>query len=230
MKPSHKLTPLTRLECAAGLLYLPLHIFAMPLLLGVFAAVSPGSLTDLQINGLYYFAGLLFVLIFMRGHLRRGFDILLDSKLRSGLSVISGYFVNILLGYGVMLIVISVLGESGNPNNALVETQTQFNPTTMAALLVLVVPVVEETLFRGVLFGSIREKSRALAYIVSVLVFAFYHIWQFLVIEPSWTTLFYIIEYIPAGFALAWCYEQSGSIWSPVILHMLINGIAVSLM
>jgi membrane protease YdiL (CAAX protease family) len=96
----------------------------------------------------------------------------------------------------------------------------------MFVTTVLLAPVVEETMFRGALFGSIRLRSRAVAYIVSALAFAAYHLWPFLFTDMWRVNALYALQYIPASVILAWCYERGNSIWAPITLHALINLLA----
>ena len=66
-----------------------------------------------------------------------------------------------------------------NPNNKALMDIANDNPRALMGLIVFVAPIVEEVLFRGVLFGSIRPKNRIIAYAVSMCLFSFYHIWKY---------------------------------------------------
>ena len=78
----------------------------------------------------------------------------------------------------------------------------------------------------GLAFGALRSRNRAAAWIVSVLLFSFYHVWQYAVIDPLY--LLTAVLYIPASIALNWSYERSGSIWAPIFYHMLTNAVGIS--
>ena len=87
---------------------------------------------------------------------------------------------------------------------------------------------MEETLFRGVLFGNLRSRGRTiLAYTVSVLAFSFYHIWQYVLLYDDPSLLIYALQYIPVSAALAWLYEHSESIWCGIFFHMILNAVAL---
>lgn len=86
---------------------------------------------------------------------------------------------------------------------------------------------MEEPLFRAGVFGSVRKRSRVWAYVLSVGLFALYHVWQYAVAFADPLYLLMAIEYIPAGVALCWAYERTGSIWSPVFLHGLVNAMSL---
>lgn len=72
----------------------------------------------------------------------------------------------------------------------------------------------------------LRSRNRAAAWIVSVLLFSFYHVWQYAVIDPLY--LLTAVLYHPASIALNWSYERSGSIWAPIFYHMLTNAVGIS--
>ena len=100
----------------------------------------------------------------------------------------------------------------------------------MIICAVILAPMVEETLVRGLLFGVIRRKSRIAAYVVSIVFFAVIHVWQYLMAYDFKSVLFAALQYIPAGIALGWTYEKSNTVWAPIILHMVINAISFGVM
>ena len=89
----------------------------------------------------------------------------------------------------------------------------------------LLTPLVEELMFRGGIFGLLRRRSRVLAYAGSILLFAVYHTWQYALTDPrNWL---YLLQYLPASFALCRCYEKTESIWTPILFHVLNNGVSL---
>lgn len=229
--PESKKTPfqlkMSRSARILGWCYVPLHIFVLPLLLSVFSAVSVWAVDDVTINIVYYGLGTAYVLLFLGRFLRADFDSLLDHKLANLLSCISAYFLNVLLSYAAVIVLELIVGNIVNPNQEALESMTQTDYSTIYGLAVFIGPLVEETLFRGVVFGTLREKNRALAYIISTLLFSFYHVWQYALACGDAALLIYIIQYIPTSIALAWLYEKSSSIWMPVFFHMGINALAL---
>ena len=87
-----------------------------------------------------------------------------------------------------------------------------------------------ETLFRGVAFGSLRPRSRVLAYAVSMVLFSVYHIWQYAFLGVDARFLLYLLQYVPMSVALGWCYARSGSIWVCIFAHMGYNALAFSIL
>lgn len=237
---------LTRRERIAGLVYLPIHIFVLPIAVGVLAYFALESslfsdyfakvpniesfLTSLT-NAVYYGLGFFFCIIVMYRFMRRSFDILLDNFVQCFIGMVSAYLIYYFLSIMISVALSYFFGEAAlsNPNDESIASSLDSSGMgTMFALAVFIAPVVEEVLFRGVIFGSLRKKSRALAYVVSILIFGVYHIWQYSLEGFSWMHLVYLLHYVPAGYALARCYERTNSIWPPIFLHILNNAMALS--
>ncbi len=218
---------LTRREAIVGWVYVPIHMFLLPLLLNLFAYFSPTPVDTVTLNIVYYAAGALFVLLALRRLLRQDFDVLLDSLGTCLLTIIAAYFIDSVLSAGVLLFLDSLLETAANPNNNAVMEMAETSGGAAFGLAVFIGPLVEETLFRGVVFGSIRKKHRVLAYVVSILIFSLYHVWQYALAYMSPAMLLYAIQYIPISFALAWSYDRTGSIWTPIFFHMALNALAM---
>ena len=76
------------------------------------------------------------------------------------------------------------------------------------------------------MFGNLREKSRAVAYLVSCLLFAALHVWQFALSGRDVTYLLPMVQYLVPGAVLCWAYEHSGTLWSAIGVHAVANGLS----
>jgi len=77
------------------------------------------------------------------------------------------------------------------------------------AVIGLLVPVAEELLFRGVLFGALRRRtSPTVTVIVTAVVFGVYHV------EPGPAAACTVM-----GLVLGWLRHRTGSIWPAVVMH-----------
>jgi membrane protease YdiL (CAAX protease family) len=219
-------------ERILGNIYLPLHIFALPSLLIFLIPLlfrNSEAAATANINLIWYVVSFLFILIFLFRYLKTSFSDLLDHVLNALKVIVLAYLFNYAVSMLLSTVLSFLLEEAANPNTREIISQTKLNANTMIVIAVLLAPVVEETLFRGALFGTIRTKSRAAAYIVSVLIFSVYHLWQPLIFSFDWSLLLYLLQYVPASIALCWCYEKSGSIWAPIVLHAVINFIQIKI-
>ncbi len=223
--------PMNRTEAIVGWVYSIAHIFAMgyiAVLLNYYVFPIFGfSLSSSQLNLLYYGMGFLFLLCFLNHFMRESFGELLRHKSDTLTSVVLSFALYILVANIVAIGLSQFLENLTNPNSAAINEQTKLNPNTMIVVAVLLAPIVEETLFRGVIFGTIRKKSRILGYLVSALLFAVYHLWEYMLSGFSWDLVLYLFQYIPAGLILCWCYERSKNIWGSVFLHMFINYVSI---
>ena len=222
---------MTKVQTALGWCYLPVHIFVLPVLLSLYAAVSPDPVSTGTVNLIYYGVSFVFILCVMFPYLRGEFDTLLDRPGRCLSALIGALAINYVLSFCVGLA--ALLLESGeNPNNAAINSALAESFAVLKALGIFLGPVVEETLFRGVAFGTLRSRSRVLAYGVSALLFAVYHVWQYAIlgVDARFMFLLYLLQYVPMSMALGWCYDRSGSIWTCIFFHMGYNALAFSVL
>ncbi len=224
---------MTTTEKIVGWIYVFIHMFALVLLLNflnstLFPAIG-FTLEDKWINLIYYATGFVFLLVFMFNFWRESFGDLCQHITDTLIAVLVGYIAYILLSYLVNLILSFILDTLTNPNSAAASSMTKLNPNTMLAIGVFLAPVVEETLFRGVVFGSLRERNIVLAYVVSSFLFSVYHLWEYMVYRFDPVMLLYLLQYLPGGIVLAAVYEKGQNIWCPVFLHMIINYVSLSI-
>lgn len=221
---------MTRGELIAAAIYLPIHVVCLPFAVEWLAGVLPSmrDLTNAQLNVFCYGLGLAFMLIALHGFLRRNFDAALDAKGRWFIGILSGYALNVGLSFLLSSLLILLrfnIGASPNNQAVMAEAATQFG--RIAVVTIVMAPMVEEPLFRGLIFGCLRPRSRILAYFVSAFAFALYHVWQYIYVSGDFSLLVYCVLYLPASFGLAWAYERGGSIWSSIALHAGMNALSV---
>lgn len=220
---------LTRLETIVGWVYLPIHAVILPILLGLLMLLYPsGDLSEPSLNLIYYLIGLTVVVVFYRKLLRREFDHLCDAPLSFFYGFATGYLLWYALSSLATAIMLLLGAEETNPNNDYIAALSQQDYRLMMTVGVFFAPVLEEILFRGVVFQSIRKKNRLLAYMISIALFSVYHVWQYAVWDPS--QLLFALQYIPITLAITWSYERSGTLWAPIALHMFNNYTAFALL
>lgn len=224
--------PMNKVEAIVGWVYVFVHIFAMPYIVNALNAyVFPllgFTLGGMWVEFLYYAIGFAFLLGFLFHYLRESFGDMCANFKDTVVAVLVGLVANYFLALIINLIIGFFLNDLVNPNSSAIDELVLISPNKMLVIGVLLAPVVEETLFRGVVFGTLRRKNAVLAYAVSILLFAVYHLWTDLIFNFHPSLLLYLLQYLPAGLALAWCYEHSKSIWGSVFLHMLLNYVAIS--
>ena len=218
-------------EKITGWIYFPIHLVVLPLFLpSVCYLLSGGKMPDsVTLNIWYFLVGLAFLLITQFRFLRDSYHVMTHNFRRALIAMLVSYF--ILMGGNVLLQMIMQIfgGMPGSPNDDAVTELLHQDMRRMVAATVIMAPIVEEVLFRGLVFGSIRPKSRVLAYVVSMVLFALCHVWQYAVAGQSLSPLLSGFAYLPIGFVLAFCYDYSGSIWTSIFFHMFYNALAISM-
>ena len=115
-----------------------------------------------------------------------------------------------------------------NVNDAAIMEISKERPIIFGFGLIFLVPVAEEVFFRGLLFQGFYRKNQKFAFWLSVCCFAAIHIADFIGREDFKTLLFCFVQYLPAGIALANAYVASDTIITPILMHIIINLIAVT--
>ncbi len=86
------------------------------------------------------------------------------------------------------------------------------------ALLAGLAPLVEELVFRGLLYGWLAGRwGSGIAFIGSSLAFAAAHV-----------ELAHVVLVLPLGLMFGWLRWRSGSLWPSLVAHMANNGLAVA--
>jgi membrane protease YdiL (CAAX protease family) len=119
----------------------------------------------------------------------------------------------------VVIVYVLLTGDPSNPQASLTENANS-TPGLLALLAAgaILVPIAEESLFRGVLFGGLRRYGFVVAMLTSSVVFGLAH--GISIVLPAAIIL---------GAVGAFLYEKSGSIWPAVISHAVNNAIIFSL-
>ena len=117
--------------------------------------------------------------------------------------------------------------RSGNLNDSAISARAGSAPHMTLLIVLFLAPFVEETLFRGLVFGGLKEKSRPLAYAASCGLFALAHVWQFAVANRDAGYFLMMLQYLIPGLVLAWAYDHAGTLWASIGLHAGVNTLSV---
>lgn len=213
---------LTEQEQLLGWSYLALELLVLPAAISLLG-FQFGGFSDSTANFLYYLIN-----AFCCGMIFR--KLLWDSLMNAGehfgnmlIAVIGGFLV--LLGANQLTGNLSgaLIPDFVNSNNAFVSGMVRENPLLMTIGTVLLVPVAEECLFRGLLFTGVRQKNRIGAYLLSVLGFCAVHVAGYLGQTDPLTLALCFIQYIPAGIVLCLSCEKTESLFAPMLIHAAVN-------
>lgn len=225
---SHSLGPgLSTAEQVAGFCYLPFFVMLLSLCIHWVAGLLGLTLSHLQSNIAYFVINFVMIWVIFHGFLTRSFRAIRFWELVQALILGLCLYYAMLSLFEAIVTLLDLHIQSFN-DDAVVSLVHQ-SKWFMTLCSVVLAPVVEETLVRGLLFGSIRPKSRITAYLVTIIFFSVIHVWQYFIDQDFTAVVLCALQYIPAGIALGWTYEKSGTIWGPIFLHMIINAISMGL-
>ena len=217
-------------EQIAGVILLTVYLVVLPFVTDpLFRFV--GGLLDVSIsatvqNMIYYYVLFAVTLIIFHkfiGRTSRNFADNLGVACRSMLVGLIGLYGLNELVYRLTSLAI---GNRTNLNDTTISAQIQDAPRVTLLIIVFLAPFIEEVLFRGLVFGNLKSKSRVVAYLVSCLLFALIHVWQFAVVQQDITYFLLMVQYLVPGAVLAWAYESSGTLWASIGLHAAANALS----
>ena len=223
----HLTVSLTRDELLWGWMYLAFEFLFLPTILQLVSfSLFPG-ISDAEFNFLYYFVNFLATILIFHSFLSRNLGVAKGKLLQVGLYVLLGLVIYWTSNLVMSELTYRVMPDFYNVNDAGIAAMSQDAFLLMAIGTVLLVPVAEESLFRGLLFRGIYGKSRWAAYAVSALCFCLPHVSVYIGSYDLSLLAMCFIQYLPAGLMLAWSYEKSNTILTPIIIHTIINAIGI---
>ena len=210
-----------------GIAYLLFSIFLLPGLLDMLNRYLPIPLGKTWLNFLYFTMNFLCIIWIFHGFFKRSLayisqhvgDFLLAVLLGAG-----GYW---LCSWVISLAYSWLFPDFANLNDGSISSMLHDHFWIMAIGTVLLVPMAEEALHRGLIFGSLYQKSHVAGYLLSTAIFAAVHIMGYAGVYSVPHMILAFIQYIPAGLALCWAYRKSGSIFAPVLIHTMINAVGL---
>lgn len=228
MNQSRKPLPaLTGRERNIGFGYLLFQLFLLPILLQGFNVLLPFPLGAELVNFLFFSINAIAVSVIFSRLLKKS---LLRAKIAFRETVVTaiGGLALYWLCLSVMTLLLAFfLPDFVNLNDSSVAQLMQENFWLTAIGAVLLVPLAEETLHRGLVFGILYPKNAAAAYILSSALFSAIHVLSYVGLYEPLHLLLAFMEYLPAGLILAYAYRHSGTLLAPMLIHAAINAVAI---
>lgn len=117
--------------------------------------------------------------------------------------------------------------SSDSQNQQLIIDSMRQDPMYVILSAVIMAPIVEEIVFRGVLFRKIRNMNHyVLAIVISSVTFGIMHVLQS-ILEMNVMDLPFIVVYIVLGLFFVKIYEETGKLSNAIWLHLLNNVVGV---
>lgn len=218
-------------ERIAGTVFFVIYLVVLPFatdpLFRLVERLLDTSISASLQNAIYYYTLFAATLVIFHGFISRTtrnfFDNLGGACKAAVIGLVGLYGLNELV-YRLTRVLV---GNRTNLNDSAISAQIQDAPRVTLLIVIFLAPFVEEVLFRGLVFGNLRRKSRAVGYVASCLLFALLHVWQFAVAWQDVTYFWLMIQYLVPGMVLAWAYDHTGTLWSAVMLHAAANALSV---
>ena len=214
-------------ELILGSLYLVFQWLILPVIV---VLVFGEALSVTRMNCMIFAVNFAVTIPIFRRFLQDSMEEFRKHPVFSLFSVLKGFGIYWLGNYVLSFVILEIDPSFANINDATIDAMAAEDFGLMALCTVVLVPITEELLYRGIFFGGLCNRNRILAFTVSTVVFALIHVTAYVGYYPPITLLLCFLQYIPAGIALAWAWTRSGSILSPIIMHMIINAIGITAM
>lgn len=228
MTRSSKLfVPVSNREKQLGFFYTAFELLALPYLLHAMNGLLIHPLSSVWINFLFFSLNFLLLAAIMHRFLRRSVSYAGQHPLRLIAVALAGFVVYMIANAGLSLLITQLFPDFSNPNDQSIGMMAGVNFTVTAIGTVLLVPLAEELVHRGLIFGSLLSRNRTAAYLISALFFAVVHMAQYIGSTQPLTLALALVQYLPAGLVLAWSYERSDSIFVPVLIHTAVNVLGI---
>ena len=207
-------------ERVAGTIFFIVYLLVLPLLanklFGIVEVLLDTKISDSLANIIYYYVLFAIVLLLFHSFLAHT-----TSRFLGGVSrAMTTFCMGLLVFYGANELfyrVANVLFNSRtNLNDMTIAASINAAPRLTALIIVFLAPFVEEVLFRGLVFGCLKEKSRVAAYVISCVLFAW-----------DWSYLILMLQYLVPGLVFAWAFDHSGTLWTSILLHATVNALAL---
>lgn len=218
-----------RYEIVGGCIYLAFYLFVMSSAVYLVLDLLGLRVDAVTLNKVYFLANFILTAIIFRRFLAYSLPIAADRPLRFLSGILLGFCIYEGCAVATGILCDLVAPNLWTPNDDNIRAIAASDYRVMWVGAVLLAPLTEETLIRGLIFGNICRKSRILAYVVTALVFAAMHMAVYVPRMDVLTFLLNLLLYVFPSAALCAAYEYAGTIWAPVALHMILNALSMGM-
>ena len=218
---------LNRKEKLFGTCWLVFQSLFFATLLQVLNLLLPTPLPQTEVNLVFFVVNFTAVALIFRRYLWAQIRLVPEVFDKVLCFAITGFAAYTAISFLLMQILFALDPGFTSVNDVTIQNLVAEDYAIMFFGTVILAPVTEEILFRGLVFRGVYDRSPILAWILSVTLFALVHILGYIGAYPFKTLLLCFLQYLPAGICLAGAYRLSGSLLSPVLIHALVNLLAM---
>lgn len=214
---------LTPTEKVLGFGYWGLQLLVIPAALSLVIPYFHIALSETQLNFAFFALNFLCMTVIMHRFLGQSAKLGFARPLRVLQSAFFGFALFWVSSIAMGMLFTYLIPDFANVNDASIAQMATESYTLTAIGTVLLAPVAEELMYRGVIFGTLYGRSRFLAHAVTCILFAAIHVVGYIGYYTPLTLLLCFVQYIPAGLCLSWAYVRSGNIFAPILMHIAVN-------
>lgn len=218
---------MTRTEKILGWIYLPLQLLVIPSVIFLVNLLIGNPLSDAESNFIFFCVNFICITLIFRRFLIQSAKVAIRTPFRCLQGAFLGFILYWVLSIVIGYVIMALYPDFYNVNDSSIGSMVQENSTLMAFGTVLLVPITEEVLYRGLIFRGLYNHSRFAAYAVSTAVFAALHVVGYIGMFEPLHLLLCFVQYLPAGLCLGWAYARADSIWAPILIHITINQLGI---
>ena len=218
---------MNRNELRFGWLYYPIQFLFLPLLIEIVFEKAGFPLSAAWLNTLYFILNFCFILLIFRKFLKKNLKVAVHKPFICLLFAVAGVFTYMILGELVGLLILKLKPDFFNVNDSYINQMVRENSVLLPLSIIFLVPVAEEALYRGLMFGAIYNRNKVLAFTVSTLAFAAIHVIGYIGHYPPSHLALCLLQYLPAGLTFGLVYAITDTIWTPILMHIFINAIGM---
>ena len=228
MSKKHSIgTSLSSSETLSGIVYLAVQLFVLPDVLYWINGQVGNPLNDAEINFVFYLINFMAMLLIFHNFLGNSLQQAVRHPIELLQAVILGLAAYYATSFCIMRIIPLLSPGFSNYNDEAIFAMNQGNDFLLLISTVVLVPPVEECLYRGLVFRNLYSKNKWAAYAISVVLFAIIHILGYIRQYSPLEFVLAVLQYLPAGLWLAWCYVKADTIFAPIFMHAAINYITI---
>ena len=142
--------PLRQYERIAGWVYLFIQALILPVMLSTANILLPEPLSEAALNFVYFSINLLSILLIFHRFLGESFQQVRKFPFRFLKAAAIGYILHYIGNILMSLLVVSLYPDFSNVNDSSIQSMTQENYVLMSIGTILLVPPVEEVLYREI--------------------------------------------------------------------------------
>ena len=218
---------MTRTESVLSWIYWPFQLVLLPVLLAAGNELLKDPLSEVELNFAYFCVNFLCLTVILHRFLGVSAKAALKRPFYTLQSAFFGFASYFAVSWLVGIVIIWLCPDFANANDSSIAGMLTQEPALITLGTVLLAPIAEELMYRALIFRSLYNRSRVLAYLVTSLLFGAVHVVGYIGIYTPLELVLSMLQYLPAGICLGWAYARSNNIFAPILMHIAINQIGI---